>query len=164
MADKPVFTEKQYYGRDFNRISIRLVAALFCFTAYYFETERDRTGTLFLIVGIAILTASVCMLFIIHYKTTVQNGYVILKGIWTTRLVKIDLNSIILVERRPYSTYNVNSPVYNLHSKGKIRFYSGGKEAIVLTDRDGLQYVLGTQCPAELERAIKSEIAAHKNP
>ncbi len=69
----------------------------------------------------------------------------ILDGLWTTRLVKIDLNSIVKVERTKYSSYIINNPVYNLHTKGKIRFYAGGKEAISLTDRDGLEYIIGTQ-------------------
>jgi hypothetical protein len=48
--------------------------------------------------------------------------------------------------------------VYNLHQKGKIRFYASGKEAIYLTDRDGLVYIIGTQHPEELEAAILNEM------
>lgn len=133
---------------------------LFCFTAYYINYERERNGDLFLVVGCSILIVSVIMLFMVHYRTTVKNQSVILDGLWTTRLVKIDLNSIVKVERTKYSSYIINNPVYNLHTKGKIRFYAGGKEAISLTDRDGLEYIIGTQCPAELEQAIRKEMGA----
>lgn len=152
------FVEKQYLGRDHFRISIRLVMAMFCFAAYYLTENRDRDGSLFLIVGGGILIASVVMMFMLHFRTTVKNKSVILDGLWTTKLVKIDLNSIVSVQRAPYSPYIINNPVYNLHQKGKIRFYSGGKDSVHLTDRDGLVYIIGTQVPGELERAIKNEM------
>lgn len=158
MTTKPAFTEKQYLGRDFNRISIRVVMMIFAFAAYFVTENRDRNGDLFLIVGFAILIVSIIMLFMVHYRTTVQNKSVVLDGLWTTKLVKIDLNSIVKVQRRPYSSYLLNNPVYNLHQKGKIRFYAGGKDAISLTDRDGLEYIIGTQCPEEFEKALSDEM------
>jgi hypothetical protein len=81
-----------------------------------------------------------------------------LSGLWTTKLVKIDLNSIVNVEKKPYSPYLLNNPVYNLHQKGEIRFYAGGKDAVSLTDRDGLVYIIGTQCQDEFEKAIRKEM------
>lgn len=158
MSSKAAFSEKQYLGRDYNRISIRLVMILFCFTAYYLDRERDHNGELFLVVGTSILVVSVIMLFMVHYRTTVKNKSIIIDGLWTTRLVKIDLNSIVKVEHTKYSSYVINNPVYNLHTKGRVRFYAGGKEAISLTDRDGLEYIIGTQCPVELEAAIRKEM------
>ncbi len=154
MTEHPFF-EKQYLGRDFNFISIRLVLATFCFMAYYFTDNRDTNADLLLVVGSAILVISIFMLFMLHYKTTVKSKAILLNGLWTTRLVKIDLNSIILVEKAPYSNYILNNPVYNLHRNGTIRFYAGGKDAVKLTDRDGLIYVIGTQRPTELYNAIK---------
>lgn len=158
MTTKPTFTEKQYLGRDLNRISIRVVMIIFAFAAYFVTENRDKNGELFLIVGFAILIVSILMLFMVHYKTTVINKSIILDGLWTTKLVKIDLNSIVKVEKRPYSSYLLNNPVYNLHQKGKIRFYAGGKDAVSLTDRDGLEYIIGTQCQDELEHAIIEEM------
>ena len=158
MATNPTFTEKQYLGRDFNRISIRVVMMVFAFAAYFVTENRDRNGELFLIVGFAILIVSIFMLFMVHYRTTVQNKSVVLDGLWTTKLVKIDLNSIVEVQKKPYSSYYLNNPVYNLHQKGKIRFYAGGKDAVSLTDRDGLEYIIGTQCQDELEQAIREEM------
>ncbi|WP_423147001.1 hypothetical protein [Rubrolithibacter danxiaensis] len=159
MENNTVFVEKQYLGRDYTRISVRLVMALFCFAAYYITEERERNGDLFLVVGVAILIVSVIMMFMLHYRTTVKNKSVIIDGLWTTRLVKIDLNCIVKVERKLYNSYIINNPVYNLHQKGKIRFYAGGKEAISLIDRDGLEYIIGTQHPGELERAVRAELA-----
>ncbi|TZF85830.1 hypothetical protein FW774_01800 (plasmid) [Pedobacter sp. BS3] len=151
------FIEKQYLGRDYPRISIRLVMVLFCFGAYFISEQRDKNANLFLVVGCGILIVSVIMMFLLHFKTTVKNNSVTLDGLWTTKRVKIDLNSIVKIERKPYSSYFINNPVYNLHQKGKIRFYAGGKEAIWLTDRDGLIYILGTEHPGELEQAIRRE-------
>jgi hypothetical protein len=158
MENKPVFIEKQYLGRDYTRISVRLVMALFCFAAYFITERREENADLFLVVGCGILVVSVIMMFMLHFKTTVVNKSVILNGLWTTRLVKIDLNSIVKVERTPYSSFMINNPVYNLHRKGTVRFYAGGKDAVRLTDRDGLVYIIGTGVPSELEQKIKEEI------
>ena len=155
MENNPDFIENQYLGRDYSRISIRMAMALFCFAAYFITEERERDGDLFLVVGCSILVVSVIMMFLLHYRTTVHDKSVIINGSWSTRLVKIDLNSIVKVERKSYSSYVINNPVYNLHQKGKIRFYAGGKEAIWLTDRAGLQYVIGSQSALELEQAIR---------
>ena len=155
---EPAFLEKQYLGRDHGRISIRLVLALFCFAAYYITERREQNAELCLVVGCGILVASVIMMFLLHYKTTVYNKSIILDGLWTTKLVKIDLNSIVKVERTAYSSFIINNPVYNLHQKGTVRFYADGKDAVKLTDRDGLLYIIGTQRPIELEQSIKAEM------
>lgn len=157
--NQTAFIEKQYLGRDYSRISVRMVMALFCFAAYFITERREENASLFLVVGSGILFVSVIMMFLLHYKTTVKNKSIVLDGLWTTKMVKIDLNSIVKVERIPYSSYIINNPVYNLHQKGAVRFYAGGKDAIKLTDRDGLHYIIGTQSPAELEQSIKAEMS-----
>lgn len=158
MTEQYQFHEKQYLGRDYNFISIRMVMAIFCFIAYYLTENRERNGDLLLLVGCGILFISVLMLFLLHYRTIVNNKSVILDGLWTTRLVKIDLNSILKVEKGKYSSYFLNNPVYNLHRNGTVRFYAGGKDAIKLTDRDGLTYIIGTQRISELYEAIQNEM------
>lgn len=158
MNEQFTFHEKQYLGRDYNFISIRMVMAIFCFIAYYWTENRERNGELLLVAGCGILTISVIMLFVLQYKTIVINKAIILNALWTTRLVKIDLNSIVKVERDDYSKYFLNNPVYNLHRNGTIRFYAGGKDAVKLTDRDGLIYIIGTQKSLELYNAIESEM------
>jgi hypothetical protein len=156
--DKPVFTEKQYLGREFIPITIRLVLATFCFAIYLFTEEREKSGDLLIVVGFSIIIISIIMGFLLHFRTRVQNKSILLNGLWTTRLVKIDLNSIVKVEKGEYSRYLFNNPVYNLHSKGTIRFFTAGKEAIHLTDRDGLLYIIGSQQPNEFLRAIQQEM------
>jgi hypothetical protein len=158
MSDKPVYIEKQYLGREFIPITIRLVMAMFCFATYFFTDEREQTGGLLVVVGFAIIIISIIMGFLLHFRIRVQNKSVLIDGLWTTRLVKIDLNSIVKAEKGEYSRYLFNNPVYNLHSKGTIRFYTGGKEAIHLTDRDGLLYIIGSQHPNEFLRAIDAEM------
>jgi hypothetical protein len=158
MTHKTVFIEKQYLGREWIPITIRLVLAMFCFAAYFFTDERERNGGLLAVVGFVIITVSVIMGFLLHFKTVVSNKSVILDGLWTTRRVKIDLNSIVKVEKGTYSRYLFNNPVYNLHTKGTIRFYTAGNEAIHLTDRDGLVYIIGSQHANEFLRAIHEEM------
>ena len=46
MSEKVVFTEKQYLGREFIPLSIRLVLAIFCFAAYAFTDVGDKNGDL----------------------------------------------------------------------------------------------------------------------
>ncbi|RZK49669.1 MAG: hypothetical protein EOO99_04750 [Pedobacter sp.] len=160
MENKPAFSEKQYIGRDYIRICIRLIMAAFCFAAYVYERDRNNTVDLFLVVGFGIIAVSILMLFMIQYKTVVENKSVILDGLWTTKKVKIDLNSIVDIRKDVYSHYLFNNPVYNLHRNGSIRFYASGKDAVVLTDRDGLEYFIGTQRPNELYLVIKNELAS----
>ncbi|GGH17098.1 hypothetical protein [Mucilaginibacter phyllosphaerae] len=158
MSDKGIFIEKQYLGREWIPITIRLVLALFCFAAYFFTDERERNGDLLAIVGFVIIIISIIMGFLLHFSTTVINKSILLDGLWSTRRVKIDLNSIVKVEKGTYSRYLFNNPVYNLHTKGTIRFYAAGNDAIHLTDRDGLVYIIGSQHANELLRAIKGEM------
>jgi len=158
MGNKYAFLEKQYIGRDYIRICIRLVMAAFCFAAYVYERDRDNTQDLFLIVGFGIIGISIILLFLIQYKTVINNKSIVIDGLWTAKKVKIDLNSIVKVRKDTYSNYLFNNPVYNLHRKGSIRFYSSGKDAIVLTDRDGLEYYIGTQRPNEMYLVIQEEM------
>ena len=158
MEQKNFFLEIQYIGRDYIRIAIRLVMAAFCFGVYVYERDRDNTVDLFLVVGFGIIGVSIILLFLIQYQTIIANKFVILQGLWTSKKVKIDLNSIVSVKKSNYSNYMFNNPVYNLHKKGTIRFYSSGKDAIVLTDRDGLEYYIGTQRPNEMYLVIKDEM------
>ena len=158
MSEKTVFTEKQYLGREFIPLTIRLALAMFCFAVDFFTDERERSGDLLMVVGFSIIVISIFMGFLLHFRTRVQNKSVLIDGLWTTRLVKIDLNSIVKVEKNVYSKYLFNNPVYNLHSKGTIRFFTAGKEAIHLTDRDGLVYIIGSQQVNEFLRAIEGEM------
>lgn len=145
MAAPTLYIENQYLGRGRGWISVRMLLALFCFVAYYLNLEQEKNNRLFLVAGCAIILVSIVMMYMLHYRITVNENSILLSGLWTTRLVKIDLNSIIKVEKKPYSTFLVNNPVYNLHQKGKIRFYAGGKDAIWITDREGLIYIIGTR-------------------
>lgn len=154
MESKTIFVENQYLGRDRGWVIVRLILALFCFLAFYINIDRVIDRQLFFIVGAAIVLGSIVMMYLLHYRITVNPGHIVLSGLWTTRLVKIELKSIVKVEALPYSTFFVNNPVYNLHQNGKIRFYAGGKDAVWLTDRDGLIYIIGSQKSKELARAI----------
>nr|WP_121269435.1 hypothetical protein [Pedobacter schmidteae] len=158
MGNRFAFFEKQYIGRDYIRICIRLVMAAFCFAAYVYERDRDNTQDLFLVVGFGIIGVSIILLFLIQYKTTIDQKKIIIDGLWSAKKVEIDLNSIIKVRKDTYSNYLFNNPVYNLHRRGSIRFYSSGKDAIVLTDRDGLEYYIGTQRPNEMYLVIQQEM------
>lgn len=155
MENKPLYLENQYLGRDRGWLSVRLILALFCFGAYYLNLDRAVDSQLFFIVGATIVVGSIGMMYMLHYRITVSPGSLVLSGLWTTKLVKIDLNSIRKVQEKPYSTFFINNPVYNLHQRGKIRFYAGGKGAVWLTDKDGLVYIIGSQRSQELLTAIK---------
>ena len=167
MAEKPIFLENQYLGRDRGWLSVRHILALFCFLAYYINIDRSKDSQLFLIAGSAIVLVSLGMMYMLHYRIVVRPGSLMISGLWTTRLVKIDLRNLKTAEAKPYSSFFVNNPVYNLPQKGKIRFYAGGKDAIWLTDQDGLVYIIGTQRQKELLEAVlkaKEEAAGLPDP
>ncbi len=155
MKEKPLYEEKQYIG--YNQLSMfsRLLLSMFCFAVYWWKIHNDRDGDLFFWLGMSIIFISIVLLFVLHIKISVYKNTIVLDGLWTTRRVKIDLTNIVKIERRKYSHYHLNNPVFNLHLKGTVRFYTGGNDAVEITDRDGQPYRIGTQRPLELERILK---------
>ena len=149
------FVEKQYLGLNRIALTSRLALAVFCFTAYYWRENNYKEGELYFFIGIAIILFSVLLLFILHFETRVYNGSIILDGLWTARKIKIDIASIVSSRKVNYSKYVINRAVYNLHIKGTIMFYTRGSDAVELTDKDGLVYLIGSQRADELSRAIK---------
>lgn len=156
----PLYVEKQYLG--YNQLSMlrRLSLALFCFGLYWWKVSNNQNGDLFFLLGVVIIVISIILLFVLHLKIRVFKTYIELDGLWTTKKVSIDLKNIVKVERKKYSQYNLNNAVFNLHLKGLIRFYTGGSEAVEITDKDGNPYRIGTQRPVELEKVLKELIAA----
>jgi hypothetical protein len=106
-------------------------------------------------MGIFIMFLSLILIFVLHIHTKVINNNLILDGLWTSRKVKIDLSSIIDVKKVKYSIYLLNPPIYNLHFKNVIRFFTKGNDAVELTDKDGLKYLIGTQKSDELTNLLK---------
>jgi len=153
------FLEKQYFGLNKMSLARRMSLALFCFTAYYWRENHEKSGELYFFLGISIMIISIILFFILHFKTQVINGSIILDGLWTSRKIKIDTSSIVTVKRVKYSKYILNRAVYNLHLKGTIRFYTRGVEAVELTDKDGLIYLIGSQKASELERVIQNKLS-----
>ena len=160
MDSRYTYIEKQYIGRDYIRISIRLIMAAFCFGVYVYERDRDNTVDLFLVVGFGIIAVSILLLFLVQYKTVVENKKIVINGLWTAKKVIIDLADIVEVRKADYSKYFFNNPVYNLHKGGTVRFFSSGKDAVVLKDTDGLEYYIGTQRPNEMYLVILNEMKA----
>lgn len=158
MSEEIKFEESQYLG--YNKLSFlrRIVLALFCFFAYYWSEEQNKSGDLFFTMGIAIIVISALLVFVLHFHTKVQNGSIILDGLWTARKVKIDLSSIEQVRKVKYSRFFFNKSVYNLHRKGTIRFFTRGTECVELIDKDGLVYLIGSQKADELTKALENEI------
>ena len=152
------FIEKQYLGLNKTSLTRRMTLAIFCFVAYYWRENHDKSGELYFFLGIAIMIISIILFFILHFKTQVVNGSIILDGLWTSRKIKIDTTSIVSAKKVQYSKYFLNRAVYNLHLKGTIRFYTRGIDAIELIDKDGLVYLIGSQKATELTRVIQEKL------
>jgi len=153
------FLEKQYFGLNKMSLARRMSLAIFCFTAYYWQENHEKSGELYFFLGIAIMLISIILFFILHYTTQVINGSIILDGLWTSRKIKIDSASIVSAKQVKYSKYFLNRSVYNLHVKGTIRFYTRGVDAVELTDKDGLIYLIGSQKASELARVIQNKLS-----
>jgi len=166
MQDEILFEEKQYIGNNKWAIIWRTVLAMFCFILYYWSENPkavdvsvieipsspvgEDSGQLFFLMGIFLMFLSLILIFVLHIHTKVIGNSLILDGLWTSRKVKIDLGSIVEIKKVKYSTYLLNRPVYNLHFKNKIRFFTQGNDALELTDKDGLKYRIGSQKADEL--------------
>ena len=178
MQDQLLFEEKQYLGYNKWSILWRTVLGLFCFILYYWSENPkpvdvavmelpsspvgEDSGQLFFLMGIIIMSLSLILIFVLHIHTKVINNNLILDGLWTSRKVKIDLNSIVDVKRVPYSQYLLNRPVYNLHFNNKIRFFTQGNDAVEITDKDGLQYRIGSQKADELCKILEQLVVKNK--
>ncbi len=152
------YEEKQRIGFNSFSLIFRLALATFCFVAYYFTEQREQNGDLLLLIGICIMAISILMFFIVHLHTKVYGSFIELTGAWSLRKVKIDLSNISNISSKRYSNYSFNNTAYNLHLKGVIRFYTYGKDAIELTDKDGLKYLIGTQRSAELLKILHQSV------
>ena len=108
MENDILYEESQYLG--YNRLSFlrRMVLALFCFLSYYWSgdsVDAEGSGSLLFFLGVAIIGVSAILVFILHYRTKVENGSLVLDGLWTARKVKIDLSSIKGVSKVKYSRF-----------------------------------------------------------
>jgi hypothetical protein len=171
MENEIRFEEKQYIGYNKSSSIWRTVLALFCFVLYYWSENPkpvdvnvieippspvgENSGQLFFLMGLIILLLSLLLIFVLHIHTKIINNSLILDGLWTSRKVKIELNNIVSVKRVQYSKYFFNRPVYNLHFKNKIRFFTQGNDAVELTDKDGLKYRIGSQKADELYNILQ---------
>ena len=152
------FIEKQYLGLNKMALTRRLALAIFCFIAYYWRENHDKSGELYFVIGTSILVFSILLFFVLHFETKVSNGSIILDGLWTSRKIKINTASLVSAKKVNYSKYIINRAVYNLHLKGTIRFYTRGINAVELTDKDGLIYLIGSQKADELSRVISNKL------
>jgi hypothetical protein len=172
MSDEILFEEKQYIGYNKWAIIWRTVLALFCFVLYYWSENPkpvdvsvieipsspvgEDSGQLFFLMGIILMVLSLILIFVLHLHTKVIGNSLILDGLWTSRKVKIELSNIVDIRKVKYSKYLLNRPVYNLHFKNKIRFFTQGNDALELTDKDGLKYRIGSQKADEFYNILTS--------
>lgn len=171
-----LFEEKQYMGH--NRLSMlwRTLLALFCFIGYYWSEnpkpvhvsvfyigsypiqDIPNSGKVFFLLGLIILIISGLLTYILHIHTRVYNGYMIIDGFLGARKVKIDFSTITYLRKGRYKLNIFRRAVYNLHSKGVIRFYTSGQEFIELKDNAGFTYRIGTQRSEELLNLIRANL------
>lgn len=161
-----------------NRLSIiwRMILALFCFIAYYWSENPKpvqvsvfyigsypiqnipNSGKIFFILGLIILIISAGLTYILHIHTRIYKGYMIIDGFWTARRVKIDFGTVNHIRKGRYKRNIFRRAVYNLHSKGIIRFYTSGEEFVELQDTSGFIYRIGSHRASEILNIIKSSI------
>ncbi len=172
--DAALFDERQFHGLNRHSLVRRLLLSVFCFVAYYWSENpkpvnlelfeigeypgRDHSGQLFFVLGLCILILSAVLLFVLHMRTTVRQEAIFIDGILSARKVRIYLKGIASAKKIRLKPSIFNRPVYNLHNKGRIRFYTYGNEAVELTTHDGLIYRIGTQRPDELLKVIEDSI------
>jgi hypothetical protein len=175
--EKILFEEKQFLG--FNKFSIirRMIICLFCFIAYYWSQNPKpvevsgiqigsypidtipNSGELFFLLGIILLIVSALLVFVKHLHTTTTEKKIILVGLWTKRgVVHINFADIVSVKKIKYTNLSLKQPVFNLHSKGAIKFYTSGNEAIELIDKEGNTYRIGSQRANEFYEIVKNQL------
>lgn len=175
MQDEIIFEEKQHLGSNKWALLWRMALALFCFVFYYWSENpkpvnvsginipsspvSEDNGVLFFAMGVAILLLSIILNFVLHVHTTIINNSLIIDGLWTSRKVKIDLSNIVAAEITKNNNFGLNPPVYNLHFKNKIRFFTQGNYSVEITDKDGLKYSIGSQKADTLLHLIQKSMS-----
>lgn len=169
-----LFEEKQYIGMNRFALLRRILIAVFCFTAYYWSENpkpvdtllidigeypgNTNYGRLFFITGLFVLVLSGLLLVVLHMRTVLQPGVLIIDGFWSARRVRIELSGIREARKIKLKPSFLNRSVYNLHSRNRIRFYTYGVDMIELETMDGIVYRIGTQRPDELLRHILPQL------
>lgn len=173
---KAIFEEKQYMGH--NRLSMiwRTLIALFCFIGYYWSENPNpvqvsifrigsypaldipNSGQIFFLLGLLVLLFSLMLTYILHTHTRVYQDYIAIDGFWTARRIKINLESIVHIRKSKYKKHIFRRAVYNLHSRGIIRFYTSGNEFVELRDNAGFTYRIGSQKTPELYQVLKRQL------
>lgn len=178
MSENLLFEEKQYLG--YNKYSIlgRTVLALFCFVAYYWSenpkpvdvqgirigsypaADIPHSGQLLFVMGLIILLISALLIFVLHIHTKVTDKQIEIKGLWTSKKIIIPFDTILSVKKIRYKRSVLSAPVYNLHHKGKIRFYTRGSEVLEIITKEGENYRIGSQRADELKAAIETRLSS----
>lgn len=165
-----LFEEKQYLGHNRLSIVIRTALAIFCLFSYYLSENshslyiniiiqnNSNSGFIFFILGNCILILSAALTFVLHIETKVYENYILLEGFWTSRKIKIDLNTITCIKKTKLKRTNLRRAVYNLHNMGVIKFYTSGQDFIELTDDADFTYKIGSQKAQELYNILKQII------
>src|SRR5690606_33448556 len=115
------------------------------------------SGTIFFIMGISVLLLSAALTFVLHIRTRVYKGYMLLEGFWTSRMIKIDLNNIVAIRKSRYKKSIFRRTAYNLHNNGIIRFYTSGESFVEVADNAGFVYRIGSQRTQELFNILRAE-------
>lgn len=166
------FEEQQYHGLNKHSLVRRTLLSVFCFVAYYWSENPKpvevgniqigeypgdvRYGELFFVLGLGLLALSVIMLFVPHMKTVVTNSEIVLHGKFPSRIVRIPISSIASVRKVMIRPSIFTRPVFNLQTKGRIRFFSYGNEMLEITSKDGTVFRVGTQKATELLNVLKT--------
>ncbi|MBS1637920.1 MAG: hypothetical protein JST26_18555 [Bacteroidetes bacterium] len=161
-----------------NRLSIiwRTILALFCFIGYYWSENPKpvqvsiihigsypalnlpNSGTMFFFVGVFIMLLSIGLTYVLHTHIRVYSDYILIDGFWTARRIKINLHTIIHIRKSKYKKHIFRRAVYNLHSRGIIRFYTSGRDFVEMRDDSGFTYRIGSQRSSELYSLLKKQI------
>jgi hypothetical protein len=164
-----------------NRLSIiwRTIIALFCFIGYYWSEnpkpvqvaifkigsypalDIPHSGQIFFILGVLLMILSIALTYVLHTNIKVYSSYMIIDGFWTARKVKINFNSVTHIRKSRYKKHIFRRAVYNLHSKGVVRFFTSGNEFVELRDDSGFTYRIGTQKASELYQVIKRQLSQY---
>ena len=150
------YREKQYLGMNRFGLIRRMVITIFCFVFYFVANEHDVNRDLFFYLGMFVLSLSALAVLMKHTEIIVKAGKVRLVGPMTFKEVEFNAADIEKCEVIPYSRFLLNRPIFNLHRKGQIKFFTHGRMALLITFKDGTIFRLGTQRPDALRTILSS--------
>jgi hypothetical protein len=150
---EPIFTERQYIGRNSYGLARRMVMAIFALIAHFYSYDPMDFENGFFLIGALLIILSIVLFFVPYYTLQLQADVLIIHS-RKEKEVRLPLMYIEKSEAVKYSKYHFNNARFNVQDKDEHHFYAEGPNALLLNLQGGHKFRIGCRRAEELNRKI----------